>query len=259
MQKNKLCPKCDRCLPLEQFNKQASRSDGLQVYCKACLKQYRDGRKEHKAAIDKAYRSTHAGELKLRKQAYFQANKETIKIKRRDYIDRNREKVAATLANYRVNNPEKIKAIRKANYWKAPEQNRLSVKQWVDQNKDRVREYKLGYRMANLFSIRQKAREFIKANHDRLKFVYKANKAKRRAAGKKVSPSEIQTILKSQQYKCVACRVNIRSHFHLDHILPIALGGTNERTNLQCLCQTCNLSKSKKHPIDFMQQRGFLL
>lgn len=40
---------------------------------------------------------------------------------------------------------------------------------------------------------------------------------------------------------------------------PLARGGTNQRTNLQLLCPPCNLSKSAKDPIDFMQSRGFLL
>ena len=42
-------------------------------------------------------------------------------------------------------------------------------------------------------------------------------------------------------------------------IKPLARGGTNQRTNLQLLCPPCNLSKSAKDPIDFMQSRGFLL
>jgi len=45
----------------------------------------------------------------------------------------------------------------------------------------------------------------------------------------------------------------------VDHIYPIALGGTNEGSNLQLLCRFCNRSKGAKHPVDYMQKRGFLL
>ena len=41
--------------------------------------------------------------------------------------------------------------------------------------------------------------------------------------------------------------------------MPIALGGKNVDDNVQLLCAACNLSKQAKHPVDFMQQRGFLL
>ena len=48
---------------------------------------------------------------------------------------------------------------------------------------------------------------------------------------------------------CSICRrdisglVNTQSEDHFDHIVPLALGGINDVTNLQLLCQQCNLSK----------------
>jgi 5-methylcytosine-specific restriction endonuclease McrA len=45
----------------------------------------------------------------------------------------------------------------------------------------------------------------------------------------------------------------------MDHIIPLALGGTNTDDNIQLLRAKCNKQKGAKHPIDFMQQRGFLL
>jgi 5-methylcytosine-specific restriction endonuclease McrA len=45
----------------------------------------------------------------------------------------------------------------------------------------------------------------------------------------------------------------------MDHIIPLALGGANTDDNIQLLRATCNLQKHTKHPIDFMQQRGYLL
>jgi len=47
--------------------------------------------------------------------------------------------------------------------------------------------------------------------------------------------------------------------FHMDHIMPIALGGSNTDDNMQLLRKECNLQKQAKHPIDFMQSRGLLL
>ena len=46
---------------------------------------------------------------------------------------------------------------------------------------------------------------------------------------------------------------------HVDHIVPLAKGGQHVASNIQILCPTCNVRKSAKDPIDFMQSRGFLL
>lgn len=44
-----------------------------------------------------------------------------------------------------------------------------------------------------------------------------------------------------------ACRTR-KGPFELDHIFPIALGGTNRMVNLQTLCVPCNRAKGAKLP-----------
>lgn len=63
----------------------------------------------------------------------------------------------------------------------------------------------------------------------------------------------------AQRWKCVVCKCDISSAYHVDHITPLAKGGKHEPTNIQLLCPTCNVKKSDKDPIRFMQERGFLL
>jgi 5-methylcytosine-specific restriction protein A len=33
---------------------------------------------------------------------------------------------------------------------------------------------------------------------------------------------------------------------HVDHIMPVAAGGTDHPSNLQALCQSCNLAKAAR-------------
>ena len=40
MENTKICSKCGRELPLSEFNKHKGKKDGLQVWCKECVKQY---------------------------------------------------------------------------------------------------------------------------------------------------------------------------------------------------------------------------
>lgn len=49
-------------------------------------------------------------------------------------------------------------------------------------------------------------------------------------------------------YRDLTGTVNLGATIHLDHILPLARGGTNDPTNLQALCDGCNLRKSADDP-----------
>lgn len=55
------------------------------------------------------------------------------------------------------------------------------------------------------------------------------------------------------------CGKPLGDAYHLDHVMPLALGGSNTDDNMQLLRDRCNLQKHAKHPVDFMQERGFLL
>ncbi|TPJ86929.1 HNH endonuclease [Mesorhizobium sp. B2-5-12] len=72
---------------------------------------------------------------------------------------------------------------------------------------------------------------------------------------------EVRAILKRQNYKCVECGVSVRKKEsrHVDHIMPVALGGHNYATNLQVLCKQCNLYKGARDPIDFARIKGRLV
>ena len=84
-------------------------------------------------------------------------------------------------------------------------------------------------------------------------------KLKRKKVKGKFADKDIKKILNSQKFKCVNCKSDIRFKYHIDHIMPLSLGGTNWPNNLQCLCPSCNLQKSSKDPIQWAQENGRLI
>lgn len=107
---------------------------------------------------------------------------------------------------------------------------------------------------------RQQTREWFARNPEK-RVAYEQNRrAKKLQRGGKLAPDIAPSLMKLQRGKCACCRVELKSvKAHLDHIMPLALGGAHVSTNVQMLCQPCNQAKHAKHPIDFMQERGFLI
>jgi 5-methylcytosine-specific restriction endonuclease McrA len=83
-------------------------------------------------------------------------------------------------------------------------------------------------------------------------------RARIKANGGKLSKDIASKLLVLQRGLCACCHIPLEK-YHLDHIMPLALNGANDDGNIQLLCPVCNISKKDKHPIEFMQSRGFLL
>jgi hypothetical protein len=54
-----------------------------------------------------------------------------------------------------------------------------------------------------------------------------------------------QIILARDNFRCVYCG-ETEADLHIDHIVPISRGGTNDESNLATACATCNSSKRDK-------------
>ena len=69
----------------------------------------------------------------------------------------------------------------------------------------------------------------------------------------------IPRIRKAQGDRCAICSVSLKRKGHVDHIIPVSKGGKHAASNIQLLCAGCNLRKSDKDPIEYMQSLGRLL
>jgi len=132
-------------------------------------------------------------------------------------------------------------------------------KQYLKDNPDKNRRAALKWRNQNLERARQYASKWYSDSENN-----RAHGNKRRArklgAGGTHTRDDLRAILKLQHHICVYCPADLRKEKrHVDHIVPLALGGTNGKENLQYLCAPCNLSKGAKDPIAFAREVGLLL
>ena len=73
------------------------------------------------------------------------------------------------------------------------------------------------------------------------------NKQKENGNRKRLSQNIREKILKRDNYTCQNCGNRPdKSDLEIDHIIPVAIGGANNMSNLQVLCKSCNGKKSDK-------------
>lgn len=182
------------------------------------------------------------GKAKERSKAWYAANRERRLAVGAAWLEANKDKAKAQMAAWYAKNADKVTANGKAWLAANPEKALETRRKWMAANREKIKSVDDAWKKANPEALR----------------IYKINRRGKEAGGS-LSSDLAERLFTLQQGKCPCCAQSLGSDYHLDHKTPLALGGSNTDDNMQLLRKTCNLQKGKKHPIDFMQQRGFLL
>lgn len=142
---------------------------------------------------------------------------------------------------------------------KIKEINRKATKKWRELNKEKKKNINKNWKQLNLEAYDAYQKKWRAENKDKVKIYHSVCKQRRRNVPGNICSKHIQKLLKQQKAKCLNCAKHIAKTFTVDHIMPVALGGTNENHNLQLLCKSCNSSKNAKDPIIWAQENGRLL
>ncbi len=68
----------------------------------------------------------------------------------------------------------------------------------------------------------------------------------------KMTPKLRYQVLERDNFRCVRCGASAADgvKLHVDHIIPVSRGGKTVMSNLQTLCETCNLGKGSDMPAE---------
>jgi len=147
---------------------------------------------------------------------------------------------------------EAVKSWRKAN----SERYTAWCERWNGENKARRRAYKSDWHLLHRAGELNRMQKWRAANPS----AARAHEARRRCrlqnAPGQHTANDIENILQLQNMLCAGCSADISLAYQVDHILPLALGGSNDRKNLQILCPPCNRRKHAKHPDDWAREIG---
>lgn len=182
-------------------------------------------------------------------------------VAERQVADGNCTECARSAARlFRQANPHKIKCYSKRYYDKDPAKIRDRGKAWREKNPDKEQSRTKIYRDGNRDKTRAAVALWAKKNPLKRSAKEAGRRARKRAVGGSHTEQDILDIYEMQRGRCAYCRIVLKSTFHVDHIVALAKGGSNDRRNLQILCgPKCNCAKGVKDPLDFARELGRLL
>jgi len=184
-------------------------------------------RREKRRQQFAAYYAKHADEIRARTRAWYAANSERAK-------EHQRKK--------RFDHPDKVKAIKAKYYAAHKERDNASNAQWRAKNQDRLAAYRI--------SRRELSAEWNRKHPDAVRSSRHRRIATEKHAEGNWTAEDLATLRKILGVKCLA-HGNHEGAITIDHIVPLAKGGTNYPTNLQPLCLKHNCAKGSRSCADY--------
>lgn len=141
--------------------------------------------------------------------------------------------------------------------WAAKNKDSINARSriWNFVNAEKKRTTNAAYRAVNQeeINLRRKLKRQVNPNIEKVKAAVR--RARKLVTPGKLSKNIVDILLAQQNGCCACCEAPLLSTYHLDHILPLSLGGSNSDDNVQLLLPKCNLQKYNAHPEKFLARR----
>lgn len=197
---------------------------------------------------DAEYYARNKAKILAQKATYYAQNQQHILDKAHQYRAEHPEKLAAAKRKYLENHYEQMRASWARYAAENAEKKRAAAKQWRLTNPERAAAQRLAWARANPDKVNATNRSCYAKNPEAALIRWHNREARKRANGGVLSKDIVQQLLIKQNGLCACCGKPLGMKYHLDHIMPLVLGGANEDGNVQLLTDKCNLQKGAKHP-----------
>lgn len=228
----KRCPTCNAEKPRTEFWRQAKAKDGLQYKCKTCDAAYKAEHRAEIAVYHAIYRTNHREERAALNAGYRAEHRAETAFYKAAYKAEHHEEIAAYHAAYRTEHHEEIASYRA-------------------EHREEIAAYNAAYRAEHPEETAVRNTVYGVAHRDQRAANQRNREARKRGNGGTHTSEDIQAQYDRQKGRCYWCSEKAGDAYHVDHVTPLAKGGSNGPENLVIACPTCNLSKGGKHVMDF--------
>ena len=131
------------------------------------------------------------------------------------------------------------------------EKRRTSTAAWYEANSARKNAQRVARYKENPERERATTDAWRRANLDRRRAQLRAYRARKSGNGGAHTADDVRAQYERQHGRCYWCSGEVGNTYHVDHVVPLSLGGSNGPENLVVACPFCNDSKGAKHPMDW--------
>jgi hypothetical protein len=168
---------------------------------------------------------------------YYLQNKERLRAKGRQWYQRNLVRKKAQNAQWSRKNKERHKELKRL---------------WYERNRDHHLSKTRERISANREHHRRLVREWNRRNPEKRRVACQLRRDRIVKAQGQFSVPHVRAKLELQGGLCYYCGASLSDGYHIDHKIPLNLGGSNWPANICCACSQCNLSKGGKSFWEFM-------
>lgn len=203
--------------------------------------------------------------INIKRQQRRKANSDECKAQDKIRYQKDREKRLRQVAKYRQEHLEVIKQHKKSYRERNKEKLSQQHKKYYEANKEHLREQAKKYYEANKGSLKEQKSKYLQTAKGRLAIKNGRSAYKARKYGTSDSSISLEALAHLEQVQnstCFYCKTPIVSSeptTHLDHFIPLSLGGTHSISNVVWSCATCNLKKNNNLPTKEQQHDFDLL
>jgi HNH endonuclease len=123
---------------------------------------------------------------------------------------------------------------------------------WVKEHIDRRRAVARGWVYRNKEKLSVYGKEYRRVNRERLIAKTQTRRTRKKGNGGSFTVQQWNELCAKYGYRCLACK-KTGVKLSVDHVIPVAFGGSSDISNIQPLCLPCNMSKGVQ-VIDYREQ-----